>query len=192
MGFEVAVSEIVPKIAAPGKPWVLRSSYVLRDAAVDQALLAHGFHIVVGPVGYNADGPVLSDWNKLYAYLTEHGFSKKPTLEGEGGGAGAVYGWGVENPDKVACIFAENPVMHAAGVQTQPIDRLATLAKSGVALMHVQGDLDPTLSKEQREVGKRYRALGGSITTLRAEREHPRALSLADTKAAVAFILSHN
>jgi len=189
MGFEVAVTVIVPKKTAPEKPWVFRSSYVPRDAAVDQALLSHGFHIVVGPVGYNADGPVLSEWNKLYAYLTEHGFSRKPTLEGEGGGAGAVYGWAVENPDKVACVFAEHPVMHAAGVQTQPIDRLATLAKSGVALMHVQGDSEPTLAEEQREVEKRYRALGGGITILRAEDEQ---LSQENVKAAVAFILSHN
>jgi pimeloyl-ACP methyl ester carboxylesterase len=186
MGFEVPVTVIVPKKAAPGKPWVLRSSYVPRDAAVAHAPLAQGFHIVVGPVGYNADGPVLADWNKLYTYLTEHGFSNKPVLEGEGGGAGTVYGWAVENPNKVACVFAENPLMHAAGVETQPIDRLSALAKAGVALMHVCGVLEPSLTEEQREVEKRYRDLNGSITIV------PGALTAETVKAAVGFILSHS
>ena len=38
---------IVPKTAAPGKPWVFRADAIGRDAAVDQSLLAKGFHIVI-------------------------------------------------------------------------------------------------------------------------------------------------
>jgi pimeloyl-ACP methyl ester carboxylesterase len=56
MGFEVAVTVIVPKTTAPGKPWILRSSFVPRDAVVDQALLAHGFHIVVGRLAITRTG----------------------------------------------------------------------------------------------------------------------------------------
>ena len=52
------ITVIVPKTAAPGKPWVFRADFVDRDAAVDLALLAKGFHIVTGPVPYNADGPI--------------------------------------------------------------------------------------------------------------------------------------
>ena len=40
---------IVPKTAASGKPWVFRADPIGRNAAVDQALLARGFHIVVAP-----------------------------------------------------------------------------------------------------------------------------------------------
>src|SRR5262249_1818238 len=69
---------IVPKIAAPGKPWVFRADLVAADNAVDQALLAKGYHIVTGSVPYNSDGPVLEQWNTIYNHLVAHGFSKKP------------------------------------------------------------------------------------------------------------------
>ena len=54
---------IAPNTAAPGKPWVFRAGFVDRDATVDLALLAKGFHIVTGPVPYNTDGPLLAGWN---------------------------------------------------------------------------------------------------------------------------------
>ena len=48
---------IVPNTAAPGMPWVYRAGFVFRDAKVDQALLAKGFHIVrTGPVGGQLPG----------------------------------------------------------------------------------------------------------------------------------------
>jgi len=169
LGFETPVVVIAPKKEAVGRPWVLRSSHVGRDASVDLALLDKGFHIVVGPVGYNADGPNLADWNKLYAYLTDHGFSRKVVLEGAGGGAGSVYGWAVENPDKVACLFAKNPVMHAAGFEKQPMDHLEQLAQAGVKLLHICDDADPELTKQEAEMEKRYRGMHGDITMLRKE-----------------------
>ena len=86
-GVEGAITVIIPKTAAPGKPWVFRAGFVDRDAAVDLALLANGFHIVTGPVPYNADGPSLAHWNAVYKHLTDHGFSKKPVMEGAGRGS---------------------------------------------------------------------------------------------------------
>ena len=53
-------------------------------------------------------------------------------MEGAGGAAGAVYAWAIENPDKVSCIYAENPILHTGGVKIQPLDNLAPLAKAGV------------------------------------------------------------
>ena len=160
-------------------------------ARVDQALLATGFHIVVGPVGYNSDGPNPADWDKLYTYLTEHGFAKKPVMEGAGGAAGAVYAWAIENPDKVSCIFAENPILHAANVKVQPIDNLAPLAKAGIALMHVCGSLDPSLDEQTRVVEKRYKALNGNITVIIQEGVAHYPIAPRDTKPVLAFILSH-
>jgi hypothetical protein len=51
----------------------------------------------------------LSQRDTAYEYLTGHGFSKKPAMEGAGGGAGEVYAWAIENPGKVSCVYAENP-----------------------------------------------------------------------------------
>ena len=59
---------------------------------MDPALLARGFYIVTGPVPYDV-GPVLEQWNTTYQYLTDHGFSKKPVMEGDGAAAGEAYAW---------------------------------------------------------------------------------------------------
>src|SRR5262249_39023608 len=92
-GIKMPVSVIVPKTAAPGTPWVFRGEFVIRDAAVDLALLGKGFHVVTGPVPTDTDGPVLSQWNAVYKLLTDAGLSKTPVLAGAGGAAGEAYAW---------------------------------------------------------------------------------------------------
>ena len=170
-GVEGTITVIEPKVAAPGKPWVFRADFVDREAAVDLALLARGFHIVTGPVPYNADGPLLSHWEAVYSHLVAHGFSKKPALEGRGGAAGEAYAWAIEHPDRVSCIYAENAVLRSQMVKTPLLDSLAPLAKARVPLLHVCGSLDPWLESQTRVLEKRYRELGGQITVILKEGE---------------------
>ena len=54
--------------------------------------------------------------------LTDHGLSRKPVMEGAGGAAGEAYAWAVENPDKVSCIYGENPVLRSHMSKKQPLD----------------------------------------------------------------------
>src|SRR5262249_39772985 len=54
-GSRMPVAVIVPKTPAAGKPWALRAGFVTRDAVVDLALLASGFHIVTGPIPTDTD-----------------------------------------------------------------------------------------------------------------------------------------
>lgn len=159
------VNIIVPKTPAPGNPWIFRADFVGRDAIVDEALLARGFYIVTGPVPYD-DGPVQAQWDATYAYLISHGFSKKPVMEGVGAAAGEAYAWASENPEKVACIYGENPIMHSNLAKTPPMDSLAPLANAGVPLLSVCGSLDPALDDNTRVVEKRYHELGGQITVI--------------------------
>jgi len=154
---------IVPNTVAPGMPWVYRAGFVFRDAKVDQELLAKGFHIVTGPVRVDF---VVKEWNTAYQYLIGHGFSRKPAMEGAGGSAGEVYAWAIENPEKVSCIYAENPRMRSALAKTQPLDNLAPLAKADVPLLHVCGSLDPYFKDNTLEVEKRYKKLGGKIDVI--------------------------
>jgi len=191
MGFAVPAMIIAPEKPAPGNPWVLRASFVNRGAAVDQALLARGFHIVVGPVGFNNDGPLPAEWTKLYAYLTDHGFSKKPVMEGAGGSAGAVYAWAIDNPDKVSCIYGENPILRTGGVKTQPIDNLAPLAKAGVEVLHVCGSLDAALEEQTRVAEKRYKELGGKMTVIIEDGVGHFPAAPKDVKPVVEFVLAH-
>ncbi len=188
-GVEGAITVIVPKTAAAGRPWVFRSEVVSRDAVVDLALLAKGFHIVTGPVSYNADGPVLAHWNNVYKHLTDHGFSKMPVLEGAGRSAGDAYAWAIENPEKVSCIYGENPVLRSVMATMPLLDHLAPLAKAGVPLLHVCGSLDPALDANTRLVEKRYQELGGSIVVVFKEGDGHYPLAPRDPKPVVDFIV---
>ncbi len=187
-GVEGATSVIVPKTPAPGNPWVFRAEFVARDAVVDLALLAKGFHIVTGPVPYNADGPQRAHWDAVYRHLTSHGFSTKPVMEGAGGAAGEVYAWAIANPDKVSCIYAENPILRSSTSKMRPLENLAALAKAGVPLLHVCGSLDPSLDTQTRVAEKRYKELGGKITVIVKEGEGHYPLAPKDPKAVVDFI----
>jgi pimeloyl-ACP methyl ester carboxylesterase len=162
-GTPMTITVIAPGTAAAGMPWVYRAGFVFRDAKVDQELLAKGFHIVTGPVGVSF---VVKDWDTAYEYLTGHGFSKRPAMEGAGGAGGEVYAWAIENPGKVSCVYAENPRMHSELAKTQPLDNLAPLAKANVPLLHVCGSLDPWFKDNTLEVEKRYKKLGGKIEVI--------------------------
>ncbi len=187
-GVEGAITVIVPKAAAPGHPWVFRADLVNRDAVVDLALLAKGYHIVTGPVPYNFDGPQRAHWDAVYRHLTDHGFSKKPVMAGAGGAAGEAYAWAIENPDKVSCLYAENPVLRSTMSKNPPLDNLASLAKAGVPLLHVCGSLDPWLETQTRVAEKRYKELGGQITVILKDGEGHYPLAPIDVRPVVDFI----
>jgi pimeloyl-ACP methyl ester carboxylesterase len=189
---EAFTTVLEPKTSAPGKPWVFRPDWVEPDDVVDQALLARGYYIVTGAVPYNADGPSLAQWSTIYNYLVAHGFSTKPVMAGAGGAAGEAYSWAIENPEKVACIYAENPYLHSNTAQVQPLDNLAPLAKAGVPILHVCGGEDPWLNSQTRTLEKRYTELGGKITVLvQADQAHY-PLSPKDPNPVVDFITSNS
>ena len=190
-GVEGAISVIVPRTTAAGNPWVFRSDFVSREATVDLALLAKGFHIVTGPVPYNADGPSRPHWDAVYRHLTEHGFSRKPVMEGAGGAAGEAYAWAIENPDKVSCVYAENPILRSHMSKTPLLDHLDSLAKAGVPLLHVCGSLDPSLDAQTRVVEKKYKELGGAISVIVKEGEGHFPTAPKDPKPVVDFITAH-
>ncbi|MGA2244614.1 MAG: alpha/beta hydrolase [Verrucomicrobiota bacterium] len=179
---------IVPKTPAPGNPWVFRADFVGRDEVVDQALLAQGFHIVTGPVPYD-DGPVPAQWDATYKYLTAHGFSRKPVMEGDGAAAGEAYAWALANPDEVSCIYGENPIMHSNLSKIPLLDRLGILAKAGVPLISVCGNLDPGLDGNTRVIEQRYKALGGQITVIVKEGQGHYPLAPQDPKPVVDLIV---
>jgi hypothetical protein len=87
---------------------------------------------VTGPVPYNADGPHLRRWNQVYEHLTKRGFSKKAVLAGVGGTAGEAYAWSIANPERIVCIYAENPLLRCTMSKLQPLDQLEALAKASI------------------------------------------------------------
>jgi pimeloyl-ACP methyl ester carboxylesterase len=185
------VTAIVPKTPAAGRPWVFRADPVARDSAVDLALLGKGFCVVTGPVPTDTDGPVLDQWNAVYKHLTAAGLSKKPVMAGAGGAAGEAYGWTAENPDKVSCIYAENPILHTHLTRVQPLERLDALAKAGVAVLHVCGSRDPWLDSQTRVLEKQFKELGGAVTVIVEEGKGHFPAGPRDVKPVVDFIVGH-
>jgi pimeloyl-ACP methyl ester carboxylesterase len=180
---------IVPKAAAPSKPWVFRADPIGRDAVVDQALLARGYHIVVAPLIAQA-GPVRGQWDDVYKQLVGRGFSSKPVLEGAGTAAGEAYAWAIANPDKVSCIYGENPAMRSLMAKEPPLDHLDVLARAGVPLIHVCGGLDPWLESQTRVAESRYKELGGKMTVIVDEGRGHYPTAPRDPKPVVEFILA--
>jgi hypothetical protein len=184
------ISIVVPKTVAPGKPWMFTGDLIERDSTVEQALLAKGYHIVIGRLG--GGGAEQKRWDDTYKLLVDSGFSSKPVLKGTGPKAGEAYAWAVANPGKVSCIYARNPLMHSlmAG-KVQPIDNLAALAKAGVPVLHDCGVSDPWLESQTRVVEKRYKDLGGKITVIVREGEGHFPLSPKDPKPVVDFVIKN-
>ena len=188
-GIQGSITVIAPRTEAPGKPWVFRAGFVDRTAAVDLALLARGFHIVTGPVPYNADGPLRQDWDAVYRHLVDNGFSSRPVMEGAGAAAGVAYAWAIENPGNVSCIYGENPVLRDAMSRKSMVDNLAPLAKAGVPLIHVCGSLDPAINDNTRVVEANYKKLGGKISVIVKDGEGHYQLAPSDTSPVVDMIV---
>jgi pimeloyl-ACP methyl ester carboxylesterase len=162
-GVEAFSKVIVPQTPAPGNPWVFRADFPSAGDAVDQALLARGFYIVTGAVPFNHDGPLIGQWNLIHQHLVQAGLSRKPVLEGAGAAAGEVLAWAASNPDKAACVYAQNPFLHSNTADPQPLDNLTALARAGVPLLSLCGEHDPYFNDNTRVLEQRYKAAGGSI-----------------------------
>jgi pimeloyl-ACP methyl ester carboxylesterase len=103
---------VAPKTAAPGTPWIWRAEFFDHRPEADLALLGKGFHLAFIEVGNTFGCPdAMAHWAVFHKLLTEqYGLSKKPVLEGLSRGGLYVYNWAAANPDKVSCIYGDNPV----------------------------------------------------------------------------------
>ncbi len=209
---------VIPKKVAEGKPWIIRARFWGHWPVLDQALLAKGFHVAYADVAGLFGAPrAVERWNRLYDYLTtEHGLSQKVALEGMSRGGLIIYNWAKKNPEKVSCIYGDNPVCdfkswpttksrqiqsayqltqeEADAYQDNPIDNLGPLAEAGVPLFNVVGDLDDVVPVAENTaiLEERYKALGGKITVLHKPdcKHHPHGLG-DDPTLLVEFILAN-
>ena len=103
---------VKPKKAAVGLPWVWRARFWGHEPQTDRALLERGFHVVYCDASELFGNPAaISLWNKFYDYMHRTGLSKKVALEGMSRGGVYIYNWAMQNPQKVACIYADAPVL---------------------------------------------------------------------------------
>ena len=109
---ELKCKVVAPKQAAQGNPWVWRARFFGHQPQVDVALLEKGFHVAYVDVTNLFGSPkAVARWDTFYDYLVDKkGLSKKPALEGMSRGGLIIFNWASQNPNKVACIYADAPV----------------------------------------------------------------------------------
>jgi len=78
-------------------------------------------------------------------------------------------------------------------VWKDPIDNLEPMAKAGIPILHVCGDIDDVvpMSENSDVVEKRYKELGGSIEVIVKKNCNHHPHSLVDPAPIVDFIVKH-
>ena len=114
--FEVAGRNcllVIPKHTAKNNPWIWRTEFFGHEPQGDSMLLANGYHVAYMDI-YNMYGAPagLDLMDKFYAYLTaEQQLHKKTVLEGFSRGGLFAFNWAARNPNQVACIYVDAPVL---------------------------------------------------------------------------------
>jgi arylsulfatase A-like enzyme/pimeloyl-ACP methyl ester carboxylesterase len=103
---------VLPNKDVEGKPWVWRARFPKYHPEVDLLLLERGFHVAYIKTDDMFGSPrALEHWDGFYAFMTqEKGLAKKVALEAVSRGGLFAYRWAAQNPDSVACIYADVPV----------------------------------------------------------------------------------
>ncbi len=103
----------VPKTQAAGNPWVWRGQFPDFHAEVDIELLRVGVFVAYMNVDdqYGCDA-ALDLMDRFYEHLTrERGMNPKPALEAVSRGGLYAYRYAARHPERIACIYADTPVM---------------------------------------------------------------------------------
>lgn len=163
---------IVPKKPAPGNPWSWRGCYWDYQPQTEIELLRRGCFIAY--TSASADLKPGREWDAWYAFLTDkHGLAAKPAFIGMSRGGEYAYTWATTHPDKVACIYADNP-----GMNRESLMKLGGLAKNDVPLLHICGSVDPLFGDNTLFIEGLYQQLGGRISLMVKDgyAHHPHSL----------------
>ncbi|MFA6286795.1 MAG: alpha/beta hydrolase [Opitutaceae bacterium] len=103
---------VVPSVAAEGNPWAWRPEFFDAFAEVDAQVVARGFYLVYLDVSDHygcpkaiAHGDVL--WREM---TTQFGLAKTCAFIALSRGGLFAYNYAATFPERVACIYADNPV----------------------------------------------------------------------------------
>lgn len=218
MYLDKSTKVIVPPKVASGKPWVWRARFFGHEPQFDEAMLRKGYHVVYCDIGGLYGSPkAVERWNAFYRQLVEkHGFAKKAVLEGMSRGGLIIYNWAAANPDKVAAIYGDAPVLdfkswpkhtnpgilkaygfksaaEAKAYRGNPVDNLQPLAKAGIPIIHVVGDKDEVvpIAENTTLAERRYKKLGGVFKVIHKPDTGHHPHSLKDPTPIVEFVLEY-
>ncbi|MXV17672.1 GDSL-type esterase/lipase family protein [Hufsiella ginkgonis] len=104
---------VKPKWSAAGHPWIWRARFWGHEPQTDIALLERGFHVVYCDVAELLGNKTSNSlWDQFYTLMHGAGLSKKAVLEGMSRGGMYVFNWAAENPNKVAAVYVDNPLLN--------------------------------------------------------------------------------
>ncbi len=173
---------VVPKTPAAGNPWSWRGCYWDHQPQAEIELLKRGFH--VGYVSVDGTSVPGKQWEAWYDFVTkQHGLHKKPAFIGMSRGGSYEYNWGVLHPDKVGCIYADNP-----GASQDVFAHLDGLAKASVPILQIDGSVDPIIHRCSNVVEAIYLQYNGRMSVMVKDGEAHHPHSLPDPKPIADFI----
>jgi hypothetical protein len=112
-------------------------------------------------------------------------------MEGSGVAIGDVYAWAGANPDKVSCIYAENPIVRQEALNAQWSHRIELLVKAGVPAFHLYRSADSLPGNATRALEGSFRELGGKITVMTRDADKPSPVAAEVWSSAADFIVIH-
>lgn len=213
---------VCPEKALEGNPWIWRPAFFGAFAYADEALLEKGFHVVYYDMTHQYGCPKAIKAGTVFydAMVESYGLSPKVTLEGFSRGGYYALRWAVANPDKVACLYLDNPVCDVfswpgkqrkelwndfldlwgldesvapESFEGNPIRHLEPLAKAGVPILAVCGDSDKVVpfDENMKPLRDAYAELGGPVELIVKPGADHHPHSLTSPEPIVDFIV-HN
>ncbi len=184
-----------PKQSATGKPWIWRCRFYGAFPAVDEALLASGWHVAWIDVANLFGAPeAMEAFDEFYSEMTEkRGLMSSPVMEGFSRGGLPAMNWAIRNPQDVLGVYLDAPVLDIAswpkpssaalwekclsayGLEESnsdswegPLDKLARLSEARVPIMVVAGGADDVVpfSENSGILERRYQELHGDIEVI--------------------------
>ncbi len=111
--FEGRDAKIVsPKKPARGLPWLWRARFWGHFPQAEIALLERGYFLVYCDVAeLYGNAEAIGIWNRFSLLLTGAGLSRRAAFIGYSRGGFYAYRWAAAYPDRVACVYADAPVL---------------------------------------------------------------------------------
>ena len=103
---------VIPKEAAPGRPWIWRPAFFGAFPSVDQALLKEGWHLAYYDVTHLYGSPRAVKLAKsFYDYVVPaFNLSEKVVVEGFSRGGYFAFAWADAYPETVSSLYVDAPV----------------------------------------------------------------------------------
>jgi lysophospholipase L1-like esterase len=161
-----AACVIVPHIAAPGKPWVWRTSFPDDNPTVDLELVRDGYHIgyieIQDLLGSDA---ALDQVDQFYRLVrAQWGLAEKMTVETSGPSGLAAHRYAARHSERIACIYGDAPVIPDVYESVRFIMDHSDVLPKGKEYFQLRDGLGNCQSKFENEKTGRVAFLGGSIT----------------------------